>query len=462
MKKTFKTLVALTLSLALIVSGSVFSFAQEVKTQFDPSKYTYNVMVDGNYVEFTDAAPANINGRVMVPFRAILEKLGATVSWDQKTKSATAKLGDTSINFVVGKSEINVTKDGKTSVKKMDVAPYIDKSNNRTYVSTRFVAESLGYDVGWDSLNKTAVIINYDKLFAGADKEFTVFDNYLKSAATEKGVTYESAMDMSLNMTVSKLIMNLLVGSATFTKDMDLSVKMNGTVLSKDMESSADATLKLNLSDLIKAVPAGTASVDELLALAKLSEMKVTAYMDAEKGELYFTTNVNSVFDSTYTDKTWFKINLYEAYATTGVDLETLVSMSGSSNSVTDMSTVLDSMAAGTENSMTIYTYDEMAASYELLKGMFGNSSFKESKSGATTTYTSEFDLSGLEGTEGFDKYGGKMVLTEKNGTYGFVMNFVMESKELGTFAFDVSQTTAKTNKTIQKVPADAVIVSLD
>ncbi len=462
MKKTFKTLVALTLSLTLIVSGSVFSFAQEVKTQFDPSKYTYNVMVDGSYVEFTDAAPANINGRVMVPFRAILEKLGADVSWDQKTKTATAKLGDTSINFVVGKSEINITKDGKTSVKKMDVAPYIDKSNSRTYVSTRFVAESLGYDVGWDQFNKTAVIIDYDKLFAGADKEFTVFNKYLKSAQTEEGVTYESVMDMSANVTVNKLIMNLLVGIGTFSKDVDLSVKMNGAVLSKDMESSTDATLKLNLSDLIKAVPAGTASADELLAIAKLSDMKVSAYMDVEKGELYFTTNVNSVFDSTYTDKTWFKMNLYEAYATAGIDLETLVSMSGSFNNITDMSMVLDSMVAGTENSMTIGTYDEMAASYQMLKGMLGDGAFKESKSGATTTYTSEFDFSGLEGMEGFDKYGGKMVLTEKNGTYGFVMNFVMESKELGKLSFDINQTTAKTNKTVQKMPTDAVIVSID
>ncbi len=459
MKKSFKTLVALSLSLALIVSGSVFSFAQDAKTQFDPNKYTYNVMVDGDYVEFTDAAPANINGRVMVPFRAILEKLGAEVSWDQKTKTATAELGDADITFVVGKSDINITKDGKTSVKKMDVVPYIDKSNNRTYVSTRFVAESLGYDVGWDQLNKTAVIIDYDKLFAGADKDFTVFNKYMKSAAAENGVTYESDMEMSLNMTVKKLIMNLLVGSGTFSKDLDLSVKLDGTSLSKDMESSMDATLKLNLSELIKAVPAGTASMDELLAIAKLSDMKVTAYMDMEKGELYFTTNVNSVFDSTYTDKTWFKINLYEAYATVGIDLETLAAISGGSNSVMDMSAILDSMVAGTENSMTIDTYDEMATTYQMMRGMFADGAFKESKSGATTTYTSVFDFGGLEG---FDKYNGKMVLTEKNGTYGMVMNLVMESNELGKFSFDINQTTAKTSKSVQKVPTDAVIVSLD
>ncbi|HOM01494.1 MAG TPA: copper amine oxidase N-terminal domain-containing protein [Acetivibrio sp.] len=46
----------------------------------------------------------------------------------------------------------------------LDVAPYIDKTSNRTLVPLRFISESLGYTVTWDGEEKTVRILNKVKM----------------------------------------------------------------------------------------------------------------------------------------------------------------------------------------------------------------------------------------------------------------------------------------------------------
>lgn len=51
------------------------------------------VILDGNKLEF-DVPPQIIDGRTMVPIRAIFEALGAEVTWDDATKTVTATIDD--------------------------------------------------------------------------------------------------------------------------------------------------------------------------------------------------------------------------------------------------------------------------------------------------------------------------------------------------------------------------------
>ena len=53
------------------------TIAEEYKLRCQPS-----VQLNGAYVHFADAQPEKVNGRVMVPFRAIAEVLGAEVTYD--------------------------------------------------------------------------------------------------------------------------------------------------------------------------------------------------------------------------------------------------------------------------------------------------------------------------------------------------------------------------------------------
>ena len=43
----------------------------------------------------------------------------------------------------------------------MDTAAYIDSADNRTYLPIRFLAEALGYKVGWD---ESSLTVTLDKL----------------------------------------------------------------------------------------------------------------------------------------------------------------------------------------------------------------------------------------------------------------------------------------------------------
>jgi endonuclease YncB( thermonuclease family) len=109
------------------------------------------VYLDGKRMEF-ESTPQLVNGSTMVPMRAIFEKLGATVKWDDKTNSVTASKEGMTIKLTIGKKE--ALKNGE--VFNVSVAPEI--INNTTYVPLRFVSEALDADVGWINQPKTVTI----------------------------------------------------------------------------------------------------------------------------------------------------------------------------------------------------------------------------------------------------------------------------------------------------------------
>lgn len=109
------------------------------------------VSVDGDYLSF-DQPPILANERTLVPFRAIFEKLGASVDWDGKTQTVTAVKGETEITLKIGESAIYVNGEKK----ELDVASQI--VNDRTLVPVRAISESLGCEVGWDGDTKTVII----------------------------------------------------------------------------------------------------------------------------------------------------------------------------------------------------------------------------------------------------------------------------------------------------------------
>ena len=71
-----------------------------------------SVSVDGDALTF-DQAPLIIEGRTFVPLRAIFEKLGAKVEWDGETRTITSKKGDTSVSMTIDKNIMTVNNDEK-------------------------------------------------------------------------------------------------------------------------------------------------------------------------------------------------------------------------------------------------------------------------------------------------------------------------------------------------------------
>jgi hypothetical protein len=100
-----------------------------------------------------DAAPYIKAGRTYVPVRYLGDALGATTAWDADTKTVTVTKGDNTVVLVIGST---VAKVNGADVQ-MDVAPEIT-GVGRTMLPARWVAEGLGYQVGWNAALQQVVI----------------------------------------------------------------------------------------------------------------------------------------------------------------------------------------------------------------------------------------------------------------------------------------------------------------
>jgi len=58
-----------------------------------------SLYVDTDLIQ-TDVPPAIVDGRTMVPMRAIFEALGAEVGWDGDTRTATGTLGEQALELL--------------------------------------------------------------------------------------------------------------------------------------------------------------------------------------------------------------------------------------------------------------------------------------------------------------------------------------------------------------------------
>jgi N-acetylmuramoyl-L-alanine amidase len=103
------------------------------------------IIVCLNTIPLTFNVPPIIeNNRTLVPFRGVFEVLGATVDWDESTRTVTGALGNTTIKLTIG--DTNAYVNGQ--LVELDVPPKI--VNNRTLVPLRFIAENFGFQVDWN------------------------------------------------------------------------------------------------------------------------------------------------------------------------------------------------------------------------------------------------------------------------------------------------------------------------
>jgi phosphate transport system substrate-binding protein len=132
----------------VLLALSLFVF----QVPFAQAAADISVIANGKAVSF-DVPPFIENSRVLVPVRAIFEALGASVSWDEATRTVSAIKGDTTISLVIGSNKAYVGESEKT----LDVPARI--AGGRTFVPVRFVSEALGAEVEWDG-GQGQVIIN--------------------------------------------------------------------------------------------------------------------------------------------------------------------------------------------------------------------------------------------------------------------------------------------------------------
>ncbi|MDW7674339.1 MAG: stalk domain-containing protein [Bacillota bacterium] len=145
MKKRISWLIVLLLFLALVAPAA---YATE----------SINIVLDGEAQKFSPE-PIIHNNSTMVPMRAIFEALGASLEWDGPTNTVTSTKDNTTVKITIGASTAFVN---GTEISLAAPAMIV---NERTLVPLRFVSESLGALVDWDSGTRTIYIErNTDKV----------------------------------------------------------------------------------------------------------------------------------------------------------------------------------------------------------------------------------------------------------------------------------------------------------
>lgn len=170
--------------IGFLIFAMLFVFTSSIQAAPAKTSAQIRVYLDGKVIKF-QAAPVIKNGVTFVQFRPLFQALGYTVSWNNKSKQVTGTFADQKLQMKLG-STIAYVNGQKT---KLALAPYTQDGN--TLVPLRFVAESTGYPVKWDSKART---IKIDRKTITNQISLEVKKLYKNQATAETKGDYKQAM----------------------------------------------------------------------------------------------------------------------------------------------------------------------------------------------------------------------------------------------------------------------------
>lgn len=204
---------------------------------------TLKVIVDGKQLNLTNI-PINCNGRVLLGLREVLVALGVEnddehIVWNPVDKSIKVIDDGIEINLAIGNKKATVN---GTEIE-LDAEPVIHK--DRTYIPTRFVAQSLSRLVFWDSSAYSVVITSEDMLMQvssimNSSQELIIErpvhliqDDVLKVSGDETRYTYDIKSDSNKNTEYVYLTQNIN-GKTIQTEIYDDGVNLYSKSFSRD------------------------------------------------------------------------------------------------------------------------------------------------------------------------------------------------------------------------------------
>ncbi len=360
MKKLTRWALALALVLALLVCGALADEATPI-----------HVQLDGQELAFTDAVPQVKDQRTFLPFRAVLEAMGAKVDYEGSV--ITAVRDDVKLTMTLDQTAATVSKDGVDSVITMDVAPYVDPATWRTYVPVRFAAQAFGCAVGWDQEAQTAIVIDVDKLLDQAleGKSFT----YLEKLAALDGKYDEGIWDMD-----AKMDMDMSVGGATL---MGVDADVTGTTQGTD-KVDMDMEVKMDMTGLMQMMTAMTGEAmtaeDQAMLDAAAQGIAMSMRGDMTTGKLYMNMDLRAMDDGADTEldpNAWYELDMNELMKQSGIpgmDWPTLLEQAQNMN-YTDL---LKAMLAAGEVDSAADSYTQSKDAIEAMAVLLSDESFVE------------------------------------------------------------------------------------
>ncbi len=149
-------LIALFCALTIILNITPFSGALEAEED------VIRIFVDGDEIE-TGKRPIIENGRTLVPIRAVAERAGISVGWDEKTREVELYCDFVTATITIDSDEMKVYSsiiDEEKAVKLDAIPRIIDGS---TYITLRAALEAVGAKVFWDGDMRIIYVVSTEK-----------------------------------------------------------------------------------------------------------------------------------------------------------------------------------------------------------------------------------------------------------------------------------------------------------
>lgn len=433
-----------------------------------------SVQLNGAYVHFADTQPEKVNGRVMVPFRAIAEALGAEV--DYNAGAITAKKNGQTLAFSLGGKQLTATDSVGKTVKtvQLDTAPY--KKGGRTYVPVRFFAEAFGLTVQWDQDMQTAVLYDRAALVSDIDSKFTVLNKWIKAQpSTENARTLRTVATIGAVYTA----FDIIDGDKDYKVDVKAEILANGQAV----EATVTVDLRVLASYFLDDPQADdvlTAAQAALLRSA-LSNVKLELLCNADSGDLYLkcpaVTKILAIDETDNADLkalsngAWLHINWADSTfgALFSENLKIL-----KNNTFTSVG---ESIVASTESAVVEYEfgweylYDDVAYEVNNLNDLLGDKKFTASgsrytakldkqnvDSGKTITgscmlNTADGSFSGTLESRSDSWNTTKTVLTFSGSVQNCKLNVTCHTKNTGILSLDITLTTTESSVEPKNAP---------
>lgn len=231
MKRTISTILAGFLALSCLTAQAAGRTASVSEKLSDKSEI--HILYNDTVVKYDDVKPVNTDGRVMIPFRAALENMGATVDYNNDNRLVTAKKGDIEIKFTLMDDTIYIDKNGVQSTITMDVPMII--VSDRTLVPIRFMSNAFDMQVGWDGDTETVIILDYDDY---ANTINAAASNIVKMSELETPANIKGTADFDITFNTEGL------------SEKAINLSLSGKADSAKLENSSNSDITLNFSGL--------------------------------------------------------------------------------------------------------------------------------------------------------------------------------------------------------------------
>ena len=318
-----KKIIATGLSVAMVMGLSGNAFAEE--TASAPALIYNNMEISG---DTADSIPFIENDRTMLPFRYLLEQIGATVDYDEANRLVSAEKDGISIEFSLDDTYIDVTKNGSTQRVIQDTENII--RDDRVFVPIRFISEAFGLNVGWDSYERAAVIVdmqeyarelleNSPKLKQYIDITSNIPDNYTETVSMTFDFSVKApAIDAEFESGDTTTSVNAEDVDINLSFGIDGELSLNEGAVSSDITADLDTNLFEELGDI------GLSTLEDVQFTFMYNDGKFyakTNLVDKLKEvapDNEFLNNVSFVV----TSDTWFEADIYELFDRLGLPEE--------------------------------------------------------------------------------------------------------------------------------------------